>query len=330
MTTSNSQRGPMQPIAQRVRAYFAPVDRTTNTPTIFDAASVGTMSGSFALDSPPSPWLDAGCISAFKRSSATKFMPLRAGAKSAALAQSRANLDAAVEFIMHDWGKLQMAISGGSQHINLLAEDPAAVAAPSGGTPLPSVAMLAGSSASQLVVGPIAIAGFSVGDLVAVDLDYSGVTGYVGSGIPGAYIKDVASTPADVHFARRVTFNLGRVASKTATTLILAQPLLAGVPPAGAQIQKVTGFVDREGGAFFQEWSALFVCESEGGARIFYYYPRVQPSAPAGESSEVIADTFDAWSLSARLIALPTTDTLDGEQVVCYRSFLPANTAALY
>ena len=106
--------------------------------------------------------------------------------------------------------------------------------------------------------------------------------------------------------------------------------MIAGAPPANAQVQKVIGFVDREGGSFLQEWSALFVCESETGARAFYYYPRVQPAAPAQEVSGVIGGAYDEWSLRARLIALPTTDSADNEQVLCYRSFIPAQNAALY
>ena len=44
------------PVARRVRAYFAPVDRTTTMPTIFDPAQQGR----FALDAPPWPWIDLG------------------------------------------------------------------------------------------------------------------------------------------------------------------------------------------------------------------------------------------------------------------------------
>ena len=107
MTVSYSQRGPMQPLAQRIRSYFAPVNRNSSTPSIFDAAKYGA----FALDAPPAPWLDAGWISNFKRTSATKVQPLRAGAKDAPLAQARTMLDATLEFEMHDWGKLQMALA---------------------------------------------------------------------------------------------------------------------------------------------------------------------------------------------------------------------------
>jgi hypothetical protein len=316
----------MEPLSQRIRAYFAPVNRATSTPTIFDAAK----SGSFALDAPPAPWLDAGWISNFKRASATKFQPLRSGAKDAAQSQYRSALDAALEFDMHDWGKLQMAISSGSQHINLLAEDPSASPSASGGTTVLPIATLPGSTASEIVVGVGVVNSFALGDLIAIDVDYAGQTGYVGSGIPGAYIKSPADVSSDANYIRRITFNVGRVSAKTTSTLLLAQPLIAGAPPASAQIQKVVGFVDREGGSFLQEWSALFVCESETGARVFYHYPRLQAASPAQEASTILASAFDVWTLHAKLIALPTTDALDNEQVLCYRSFIPAPSAALY
>jgi hypothetical protein len=134
----------------------------------------------------------------------------------------------------------------------------------------------------------------------------------------------------DINYIRRITFNVGRIAATTLTTLQLAQPLLGGVPPANAQVQKVIGFVDREGGSFFQEWSALFVALSATGARVFYHYPRLQPAAPAQEKATAIADSYDAWSLHGSFIALPTQDINDGEQVLCYRSYLPASSAALY
>lgn len=321
-----TQRGPMQQLAPRIRAYFAPVDRATSTPSVFDAAKYGQ----FALDTPPAPWFDAGWISDFRRIAATKFQPLTSGVKDAAQSQCRTALSATVEFNMHDWGKLQMAISSGSQHINLLVEDPAATPLPSGGVPSLPTATLPGSTASEIIVGVGAPNGFALGDLIAIDLDYTGAIGYVGAGVAGAFIKDPASVSSDVNYIRRITFNIGRVSGKTTNSLLLAQPLIGGAPAAGAQIQKIAGFVDREGGSFFQEWSGLFVCESETGARTFYYYPRLQSSAPSQETSATVASAFDGWSLHAKLVALPTTDSLDHEQVLCYRSFVPALSAALY
>src|SRR4051812_36808355 len=101
-------------IARRVRAYFAPVDRGSNTPTIFDPAQ------KFEGDNPTWPWIAAGEIRNFKRTLSTKFGTITAGAKGAATGQFRSELEARVAFDFCTWGKLQMAIAGGSQHINVL------------------------------------------------------------------------------------------------------------------------------------------------------------------------------------------------------------------
>ena len=39
--------------------------------------------------------------------------------------------------------------------------------------------------------------------------------------------------------------------------------------------------------------------------------------------------TLERVSLSGEFRALPVTDPLDGERVVCYRSFLPSATAVV-
>lgn len=67
--------------------------------------------------------------------------------------------------------------------------------------------------------------------------------------------------------------------------MTLAQPLMAGVPTAVMKVQPILGFVDREGGSFFQEWSALFVIAGDQGERIFYYYPRLQALGGAEEAA---------------------------------------------
>ena len=81
--TSFAVRGAMVPLSQRVRAYFAPVNRATESPTIFDPGKYGL----FALDSPPAPWIDLGWIDNFQRVSLTPSEPLRAGIRGAAAAQ---------------------------------------------------------------------------------------------------------------------------------------------------------------------------------------------------------------------------------------------------
>lgn len=214
--------------------------------------------------------------------------------------------------------------------------------APSGGIPAPGVAVLAGSTASELIFGAGAASGFAVGSLVAVDVDYQQQTGYVGSGIAAAYVSSPAAVNRDANYVRRVTFNVGRVVSVTATSILLTQPLLGGAPAAGASAQVVVAFVDREGGSFFQEWSALFVAEEESGGRVCFYYPRLSPNAGVGTESAskgfarenaktmVKAETLESLALRASFLALPYTDPNDGQTVLCYRSYFPAGMAEAY
>ncbi len=321
-----SLRPPMSPISRRVRAYFAPVARESGTPEIFDPAKHGL----FNLDAPPARWIDLGWIENFNRNSATRLEVLRAGPKGAPAAQVRSKLEASVEFEFREWGKLQMALTGGSQHMNVLAADINADAAGSGGAPITGAAVLPGSTAVELILGAGAINSFAVGDVVAVDADYQQETGYVGTPVSGSFVRNALDVLFDANYLRRITFKVGRITAKTATSVLLAQPLIGGVPASGSSAQKVVAFVDREGGSFFQEWSAIFVIEPESGGRICLHYPRLQPSMPAGEQEFEIAAGITGHTLRASFLALPHKDINDSEQVLCYRSYFPAPNAALY
>jgi hypothetical protein len=171
-------------------------------------------------------------------------------------------------------------------------------------------------------------ASFSAGSIIALDVDYSGQTGYVGSPISGAYVRTALT---DVDYIRRVTFNVALVSAVTSTGLTLAEELPGGAPAAGSKLQAVTGFVDREGGSFYQEWSALFVMEGSQGERIFFHYPRLQAMASAQEAALPLdgkqKDGPGRVLLKGQFLALPVTDPLDGERVICYRSFIPAANA---
>src|SRR5215475_1205567 len=161
-------RAGMRPVRRQTRAYFAPIDRASGTPAVFDPSKdVG-----FELDAPPSPWIDLGWVEGFTRTSTVQIEGLSAGPASAVAAQARGALGAQIQFEFRDWGKLQMALAGGAEHMNVLASDPSAGRVGSGGIPLAAVALLDGSTASELVVGVGAVDGFNVGDLVACDLDY--------------------------------------------------------------------------------------------------------------------------------------------------------------
>jgi hypothetical protein len=338
-------RAPMVPVTRRFRAYFAPMNRETGAPNLFDPGKYGV----FPLSQPPSPWIDLGWIDNFQRFCGVPTQPVRAGARGGPVSQYRGALDARLEFDFREWGKLQMALAGGSEHMNVLASNPNANPQPSGGTPILAAAVLTGSTANEIVVGVGVVDGFSVGDIVAVDSDYAQQTGYVGTGISAAYVENPADVNNDVNYIRRVTFNLGRVAQTTVTSLVLAQALLGGTPPPGANVQTVVAFVDREGGTFFQEWSALFVAEDESGGRVCLHYPRLSPTTAietsismAASSSELsvkafqrehtveIAKPLTALALHAAFQAMPHVDENDGQTVVCYRSYFPALMAAVY
>ena len=100
-------------------------------------------------------------------------------------------------------------------------------------------------------------------------------------------------------------------------------PLLAGVPAAGMQVSRLVGFVDREGGGFFQEWSGLFCMDGEQGDRVIYHYPRLQAMQGAAEMVEGLAGPLEKVRLAGAFRALPVKDANDGATVFCFRSYLP-------
>ena len=125
-------------------------------------------------------------------------------------------------------------------------------------------------------------------------------------------------------YVRRVTLNVGRVAGVQGGSLTLEAPLLAGAPIAGMKASRVVGFCDREGGRFFQEWSALFCVDGEQGDRVLYHYPRLQAMRGSAEVSEPLPGGFERLRLQGVFRALPAVDAVDGARVVCFRSYLPA------
>ena len=115
-----AKRSQMASAARAVRAYVAPVDRAGGTFVAFDPAS----QGEFDLDSPPAPFLDLGWVENFQRASATKYEALRTGAAANISVQYRTQPESRLEFDLLSWGKLQLALSAGTQQLNVLAEVP--------------------------------------------------------------------------------------------------------------------------------------------------------------------------------------------------------------
>jgi len=312
------------PVTRRVRAYFAPVNRAAQTPVLFDPSQ----QGEFSLGAPPAPWIDLGWIQDFARQPASKSTALLTGIPAGALEQVRETVQAQVSLQFLSWTKLTMALATGSQHMNVLAVTGAPTLAADGAAAAPAVTLQSGSTSTSILLASSDADKFAAGSIVAVDVDNTGQTGYVGSPVAGAYVRQALT---DVDYIRRVTFNVALVAQVTATGLTLAGPLPGGVPAAGAKVQAVTGFVDREGGSFYQEWSALFLMQGSQGERIFFHYPRLQAMSGAEEAILPLNGKDRSGqsrvTLKGQFLALPVTDPLDGERVVCYRSFLPAPNA---
>src|ERR1035437_3993420 len=312
------------PVARRVRAYFAPVNRAAQAPVLFDPAEQGW----FSLDTPPAPWISLGWIQEFTRKPGSKTAAVLTGIPAGTQEQVRETLEAQVSFEFLSWTKLTMALATGSQHMNLLAPASGASAAADGAQAAAAVTAQSGSTATFIALSATDAARFSAGSIIVLDADYTGQTGFIGTPVSGAYVRQALT---DVDYIRRVTFNVALVSQVASTGLTLAAPLPGGAPVAGSKLQAVTGFVDREGGSFYQEWSALFVMQGSQGERIFFHYPRLQTMAGAEEAAAPLDGKhkggLERVLLKGRFLALPVTDPLDGERALCYRSFLPAAKA---
>lgn len=292
-----SERAGMQPIG-RWRAYFAPVNRAAGAVTKFVANEA------FDVDAPPAPWRDLGWIKNFARKSSAELERISTGIDGLNHLRFRKQFEGQVAFDFCEWGKLQMALAAASQHVNLLAG--------------PAYSVAGGDDAS-VQLSADGLAAFTIGDLVAVDVDLKMQSGFVGSGVSGAYVKDGMN--ADEDYIRATTYNVAKVKEKSSTSLEFESPLVGGRPVTGAKVQRVTGFADREGASFLQEWSALFVLEEVSGGRVIHWYPRLQSSTESGEVREEIDGATEQVALRAKFTALPIRDDLDGESIV---SCLPA------
>jgi hypothetical protein len=315
------------PVVRRTRGYFAPVNRAVGTPSVFDPAELG----GFALDAPPVPWVSLGWVRNFVRKAGSRTVPVLTGVPAAVLEQVRETAEAQVSFEFLSWTKLTMGLAAGSQSLNLLMPAGGASASADGAVAASAVTILSGATATMLPMAATDAAKFTAGQLVVVDVDYAGQVGFVGSPVAGAYVKAGAVT--DVDYVRRVTWNVARIAASSAAGLTLAEALPSGAPTAGMKAQAATGFLDREGGSFFQEWSGLFVQEGGQGERIVYYYPRLQSLGSAAEVGSLIdaksGSSLERVGLAGVFRALPVTDSLDEERVVCYRSYMPAGMAVV-
>jgi hypothetical protein len=322
-------RKPMLMVGSGFRGFFAPyVQGASPAPTLYDPARQGR----FDTNAPPAGWFDLGWIDQLKRSPAGRIGQIRSGYRGAVRAQYRGEIGSSVEFEFREWGKLQMALATGTTHFNILKAAAGSAQQPLGGTPTSAVALGSGSTATSIVLTTGGGAQFQAGQFIAVDVDYIGQSGYVGTGIQASFVPTGTVTDAD--FIRRVTFNVGVIKTINADTLTLEQALLGGAPASGAKVQAVTGFASREGSSFIPAWSALFVVDTFDGAQLYYYYPQLSVAGDREEGTYNIDNAGSAdlkgTALRAEFNALAYEDPVDGETVVCYRGFFPAPGSLAY
>ncbi len=135
------ERAGMQEYFGEVRAYFAPVNRMTETGTVFDPSL------SFDLTNPSSPWVQLGPGAQLQaRGQVDHGDGEERSGGSGADAVSRKQIDARVSLDFCEWGKLQMALAASSQHMNVL-ESAGTQSRASGGVAKPGQPVLAGSTA---------------------------------------------------------------------------------------------------------------------------------------------------------------------------------------
>src|ERR1700683_2287359 len=97
------------PVARRVRAFFAPVNRASQAPVLFDPSGQGR----FTLDAPPAPLIGLGWGQDVARKAASKSAALMTGIPAAPLEQVRETLEAQVSIQFLSWTKLTMALATG-------------------------------------------------------------------------------------------------------------------------------------------------------------------------------------------------------------------------
>ena len=294
---------------------------------VFDPSVLGR----FAVTAPPPGWMDAGNVLELKREAETTFAEIASGTPAMVKTRARSAVKAAVSCTLTNWSKLALLLSGGSQSMNLLRRGTVGANDDSGGQTETAMPVLTGSTATVLLLA--AGSNVNVGDAVVVDVDYTGQTGLLGSGVAGTLLTNAGSVGADVDYVRRVSLNLGRVVTVATTgaamSVTLAAPLLAGAPVAGMNLAVLGGFTDRLGGTYVPEWSALFVLDGVQGDRLLLHYPRLQTAPGDAEVSSVLAEGLAMWRLRANFHALPVVDGNDGSPVLCFRTYLPAPGRAL-
>ena len=213
--------------------------------------------------------------------------------------------------------------------MNVLVPASGAAAAADGAQAAAAVTPQSGSTSTSIPLATADAAKFAAGSIIAVDVDYTGQTGFVGTPVAGAYVRQALT---DVDYIRRVTFNVALVSQVSCDRADAGRTIAgrrAGSGRQGAGGDRICGPRRR------QLLSGVVGTFCDGGQ-------------PGRESLLPLSEAAELWQarkrqfhhstrknqngqsrvlLKGQFLALPVTDPLDGERVVCYRSFLPAANA---
>jgi len=338
------------------RAFYAPFNTVAALSTPFSTIGPSMLDlqnqGPFIDSSLPAHWNDLGYVKDVKVSPATKWGSIKTGYRNVIRAMYAGDLAETFEVKFAERSRIVDQISSGMQVFNLLS-NPAfsgSVAGPlsaSGTTAIPmgasgylalGITGTATAGLPTLCVPAGSGASFQVGEYIVCDQNYTpGTGGYVGDAAALAFPGIVT----DIDFIRKTSDYVARVVGIVPTVvagqdaLVLNKAFVGGGnniivgsatygPTAGAMIQPIKGTVRRNGGIKINEWSALFLLETEDFSQFALYYPRVAPSSMKGLASDAVTDTslFD-WSMDTEFTALGFDDPVDGETVLSYMAYYP-------
>lgn len=328
------------------RAFFAPYNialgsgqaNTVLGPSILDLQTQGP----FNTNAPPSGWTDCGWIKNFKLTPASKIGQVRSGYRGAIRAQYRGEVGESFEFTFREAARMQFKIAVGNTPFNLLSGSTPSTAGPLSASGAPKTGMVSYSAGppATLTITSAAAIGVSGGSYIVCDLDYTAAN-FPGQGTPPYGIVGAAGVPiqpnavTDIDYIRKTSDFVARVTSVNTNVLTLDQPFVGGgsgltlpaptSPPAGSNVQVISGWAVREGATFITEWSGLFVMDTIDAAQIAVYYPHIsiaQFKDVAAWAIENIGTTDETgYELDCMMEALAFDDPLDGETVVGYKAF---------
>ena len=331
------------------RAYFAPYNSalgsgTANTalgPTILDLQTLGP----FNSITPPAGFTDLGWIKDFKVTPGSKIGQVRSGYRGAVRAQYRGQVGESFEFKFREASRMAFKISTGTNPFNLLVGTGATTAGPLSASGAPKTGMVSYSSSTpSITVTSAAAIGASAGSFIVADIDYvpslitpPALASYGIIGESGQVVFPQAVT--DVDYIRKTSDFVARVVSVSSNVLTLNAPFVGGgqgttvntantpqgTPPAGSNVQVISGWAAREGGTFITEWTGLFILDTIDQAQIAFYWPHIsinQFREVAAWAIEGVGTTdLTGYELDCVMEALAFDDPLDGETVVGYTAY---------